>query len=381
MGKVANHIRNLAMQAGTNFISSKLGFASNNNQDAAKVAAKLATESPFKISADKVDPYRESPLKFARVKYPLDLGNDDLGHYIIFYTIFNRFASQASEFKFANQFGWNFTTKGHPSGGSSSSSNIKRHLKSSTGKTVQQVKTSNSVLSNLPQNSTVTSAVSLYMPPNVSVSYGANWQAEETELSGTIATALGNVKTAEGTANKVKALAAGVGGGAMTWAKQLAGGALSAANFGDPVKLASKYFGVAINPHEEVFYEGPEFRSFDYTFDFYPRNQKEMTAVNNIIKIFKYHMHPQLDMSRTGGRLFYAPSEYEIHYAYKDQENEYLNKISRCALKKVDVKYGNEGVWSALPADNKGAHPVHTNMALTFQELEFMTKKEIAEGF
>ena len=125
------------------------------------------------------------------------------------------------------------------------------------------------------------------MPPNVSVSYGANWQAEETELSGTIATALGNVKTAEGTANKVKALAAGVGGGAMTWAKQLAGGALSAANFGDPVKLASKYFGVAINPHEEVFYEGPEFRSFDYTFDFYPRNQKEMTAVNNIIKIFK----------------------------------------------------------------------------------------------
>ena len=50
-------------------------------------------------------------------------------------------------------------------------------------------------------------------------------------------------------------------------------------------------------------------------------------------------MHPELDMA-SGGRYFRVPSEFEIHYAYNDQKNNYLHELSRCVLESVDVDYG-----------------------------------------
>jgi hypothetical protein len=112
--------------------------------------------------------------------------------------------------------------------------------------------------------------------------------------------------------------------------------------------LISKSVGMAFNPHEEMFFEKPEFRSFSYTFDFWPKSEAEMKDVNKIIFLFKYHMHPTLETKKTGGRFFKVPSEFEIHYAYLGQENEYLNKISRCVLKDMSVKYGPGEQFSAF---------------------------------
>ena len=384
MGKVANHLKNLAMSAGSNFLGNalNLGFSAKSKAQA-KVAAQLLKKSPFEPKDPPMDVMRRDPLQFSAIKYPSDLTDKELGHYIIFYSIFNRFSSGVSkDFNVAADMGWNTATSSGPAGVKSQSiSDLRQLTDSKTGARVKPVKTTNSVLSKVPQNSQVTSAVALYMPPNVKVSYGANWDKSATELSGTIATALGKATTAETTADQIRAVTAGAIGGLGTWGKQLIGEMTDALNMGDPVKLSSKYFGVAINPHEEMFYEGPEFRSFDYEFDFYPRSRREMEDVNKIIFLFKYHMHPDLDQNITGGRLFYTPSEYEIHYAYMDRTNDYLNKISRCALEKMDVQYGNEGTFSSFHPDPKGASPVHTKMSLTFKELEFMTKDKIMAGF
>ena len=66
---------------------------------------------------------------------------------------------------------------------------------------------------------------------------------------------------------------------------------------------------------------------------------------------------------------------------YRDSENTYLPRISRCVLKSVDIDYAPEGVISTLPPDEKGAPPTLITMSLQFGETEIMTKETIAQGY
>jgi hypothetical protein len=91
-------------------------------------------------------------------------------------------------------------------------------------------------------------------------------------------------------------------------------------------------------------------------------------------------MHPNMDTG-SGGRFFKVPSEFEIHYAYLGQENEYMNKISRCVLSDMSVKYGPDEQFSAFRPNIKGAPPVSTSMTLSFQETQFITKQDILAGY
>ena len=125
-------------------------------------------------------------------------------------------------------------------------------------------------------------------------------------------------------------------------AKEFTGHFGAGAGIGDWFKIAGKNLGFAINNHREMFYEGPEFRTFGYSFAFWPRNQAETIMVQKIITMFKYHMHPW-KKTEYGSRFFQYPSEFEIHYLAGAGVNKHLNKISRCALTKVDVSYAPEG--------------------------------------
>ena len=102
---------------------------------------------------------------------------------------------------------------------------------------------------------------------------------------------------------------------------------------------------------------------------------------NNIIFLFKYHSHPDLELRKSGGRMFFVPSEFEIHYLHMGKENEYMNKISKCVCTSVDVDYGPEGEFKTFRADARGAAPVHYKMAVSFTELELMTKDKIYKGY
>jgi hypothetical protein len=88
-------------------------------------------------------------------------------------------------------------------------------------------------------------------------------------------------------------------------------------------------------------------------------------------------MHPSV----ANNIHFNVPSEFEIHYAYFGQENEYLNKISTCVLRDMNVEYAPGEQFSTFRNNQKGAPPVHTKVSLEFQETQFITKKEITEGY
>ena len=80
-------------------------------------------------------------------------------------------------------------------------------------------------------------------------------------------------------------------------------------------------------------------------------------------------MHPEI----SSGKLFYIyPSEFDIQYFFKDNENDYLHKFARCALTDMQIDYGGEQFTTF-----EDGSPVEISLVLTFRELEQMTKEGI----
>jgi len=384
--RAASHLKGMATGFVNNAINGAIGgftsgFAPSISGNQAKVAAELLKKSPLEIDKSPKEKLNADPLQFSFIQYPIDLQNNDLGHYIIFYALSNKYDTPTTDLMVSAKMGAQVsfgTAAGDTDTGTATRLSNIRSLKN--GQSIPPVKSENSVLSKFPSHTQTTAAIALYMPPGVSVKYSMSYDVQGTELSGTIANALGKAKSATNTAGQVKEVMRGLAGGLGSVGKKLIDEIGDSLSLGQPTQLLSKALGVAMNPHQEQFFEKPEFRSFDYTFDFWPKNEKEMDAVNKIIFLFKYHMHPTLDKA-SGGRLFKVPSEFEIHYANLGRENTYLNKISRCVLKDMSVKYGTDEQFSTFIPDTKGAAPVNTSLTLTFQENQFITKQDIYEGY
>ena len=58
------------------------------------------------------------------------------------------------------------------------------------------------------------------------------------------------------------------------------------------VKLQLHFFwltGSVLNPMLEMIYTSPEFRSFQFDFNFYPRDEREALEVQKILQMFMFH--------------------------------------------------------------------------------------------
>lgn len=129
-----------------------------------------------------------------------------------------------------------------------------------------------------------------------------------------------------------------------------------------------------LNPYREVLFKQINFRQFSFDYRFLPRSQTETDMVQQIIKTFRYHMHPEMS---SGGLYYIHPSEFNIQYYFKGKENSYINKISTCVLVDMDVQYGPSEKFSTF---GDGA-PVEYSMRLVFQELETLTKERVDAGY
>lgn len=129
----------------------------------------------------------------------------------------------------------------------------------------------------------------------------------------------------------------------------------------------------SLNPFREVIFESVDFRSFNFKYKFLPKNKQESEAIRNIVKLFKYHMHPEISKSKL---FFIYPSEFVISYYFQNDKNTYFHKMAPCALESMEVSYGGEQ-FSSFDDGN----PTEVNISLTFRELEILTKQMIDKGF
>jgi hypothetical protein len=370
----AGGLFNSAVAKGAEVVGNALtGQTSGFDNQQGKVSAELLDKSPYEVPDSPQEKLKRNPLKFSTVQYPLDLGTNELGHYILFLIKEARTNKGYAEADIGNSVGQSL--HGDQDGASDYTTTAKARKSS-----INETSSNGSVNSRLPGSENTTAAISIYMPPGIKVSYGQSYESESMNLTGDIMASLDKAGEAETSAGKVNAVLEGVVGGGTRYAKGLLSEAVNFAGAGDPVRLGMKRAGVAMNPRDEQFYNAPEYRGFEYTFDFWPRSKEELKHVQDIIFMFKYHSAPGLS-AEGAGAMFHIPSKFEIQYLNHGKQNTYLNKIANCYCKSVAVDYGPDGQNSFFERDFKGASPVHYKMTVTFIEDKYITKSDILRGY
>jgi len=217
------------------------------------------------------------------------------------------------------------------------------------------------------------SAIALHIPNQLSTRYSASWDAEETlgfQAAEDIVKAVGSAGS--------KSMSPG--GGPVAAGKELASGpaatvtanvAMSKVPGGNAVSAVT---GLAPNPKKEQVFKNVDFRTFQFEYQFFPRNETEAQNVMNIIYEFKYHMHPEYKDAT--GYLFIYPSEFDITYFTGDSENKYINRHTSCVLTEMNVNYTPNGNFNTFA----NGMPTQINITLSFKELGIITKELIAEG-
>jgi len=381
--------------------NSFLGSSRGISQNPKAAAVDLLKKNPLELDHSKSPTAHltRNPLEFQHIQFPEDLGQDG-GHYMIFYSISNNKSLKSIDKEFyeknkglaidSEDITENYEAAVGPGGQYTET----RTRKTGTKYSIKKLKTrrggeditigkpaANSVLTGgLQTHTTVTGGVALYMPPGIKSSYSAETGHSELGLAGMAAGTISRAMGSSGTEGQVTEFLKGIGGGALSAARKMAIGIGESMGLGDISGAITKVTATAENNFSEAVFERINPRQFSYTFSLMARNKQEAQTIQKIIKFFKFHMHPELDAA-SGGRFFRVPSEFEIHYAYNDQKNNYLHELSRCVCNSVEVDYGGGDFQTFRQFDNEGAAPVNISLSLAFTETTVLTKREIVDGY
>ena len=134
------------------------------------------------------------------------------------------------------------------------------------------------------------------------------------------------------------------------------------------------------NPMLELLYTSPSFRTFQFDFMFYPRDEQEATEVQKILDKLRFHQAPEI-AENTNSFFLVPPSEFDIKFYYNGKENDNIPKISTCVLQTITVDYAPNG-FSAYEVQNepypsigRTGMPVAIRLNLQFKETEYLTKQ------
>jgi hypothetical protein len=366
LGKIASIVQqNLGNLSGG--VSGLVDTVRNSAQTNA-AAAKILNKSPLEISdTSPLKHLKQNPYEYGTVYYPSDVSNLGTGHYMIFDVVMNKHSTFQNSSFAGNKITTNIDGFRDEDGGRYNKKSRTTQIKEKGINSDRLTKLSTGINAKSPTHTFVSDSIILYTPPQIKTTYAANYESAE---AGVAAGFLG-VRSVEDVIKAAKGFGGVLGIEALSQAVALIPGA------GDVKAVLTKKYGTAINPNIEMVFKSVPMREFTYTYEFAPRNQKELDSITKIINLFKFHMQPELGLTN----FFVVPSEFQITYMYLENRNSYIPKISRCVLKSLELDQSPEGVFTTFAADDKGAAPVLSKMILTFAETEIMTKQKIAEGF
>ena len=119
-----------------------------------------------------------------------------------------------------------------------------------------------------------------------------------------------------------------------------------------------------MNPNMELLFNGPQLRSFGFTFKLSPRTKEEAKNIQKIIFCFKQAMAPVA----TDGNLFLkSPNTWRIRYYNREgAQHQYLNRFKECAMMSSSVNYTPDGSYATYSDGSM----VSYQLTLNFQEIE-----------
>ena len=340
-------------------------------------------------------------------RYPIDLGSTDKGHYIMFY-IFTQNRTQVGQTSQTN------TTQNFQNIASDPNTNIGaegQDVQESVSGTFDASQVDDSIVNkvsqygkdflNLVKSSTpgpdqnllakgnffrtitkTKDTIALYMPDTLAFDYQQSYSnlsvTQELGKLGLAAQAGASTYDAYRKTGSISSAAKNAAPFAAEFAREagLPGSkvlfsALSAVTGG----------ALAINPQLELIYEGTDFRSFRFSFMFYPRSKKEAVEILDIIDSFTFHQAPEI-LSSSFGRYLVPPSEFEIEFRYNGGINPNIPKVAPCVLTSISVDYAPNGFasYETLVSANEPERggtgmPVAIRMDLSFKETRIITKQ------
>tara|TARA_R100000808_G_scaffold24715_1_gene57820 strand:- start:3319 stop:4311 length:993 start_codon:yes stop_codon:yes gene_type:complete len=128
--------------------------------------------------------------------------------------------------------------------------------------------------------------------------------------------------------------------------------------------------GHAINPHMAQLFTGTGFRSHSFSYKFMPKDKPETDKLNEIIRIFKIHMHPDMSSNK---HLFKYPNEFDIDFNHP----KYLFNIAPSVLTTFDVDYHGEGVPLYHKNGGDSPSPASITISMSFTETTITTRDDI----
>ena len=170
--------------------------------------------------------------------------------------------------------------------------------------------------------------------------------------------------------------------GVVAGAQQIGGGV------GTAVGLAG---GLVINPRLEKLFKQKEMRNFTFSWELYPRNEDEITAIQELINTFRYHAHPAKDETVIGDEPsntqinLRVPAEFTVRFmSYTKngetssfQDNPYIPKISRCVINQISADFTPNSVFSSF----KNNAPTAVTLTISMSEVTAMTREIVERGF
>ena len=147
----------------------------------------------------------------------------------------------------------------------------------------------------------------------------------------------------------------------------------AAAVQGEGAKLLSRASGQIVNPNLELLFNGPQLRSFSFTFKLAARSDGEGQTILKILRFFKRGMSP----IRSESNLFLkSPNTFTIQYMKGSKDNPNIGKIKECALQSVTTSYTPEGQYATF----SDGVMVSYSLQLTFSELEPIFTKDYEDS-
>jgi hypothetical protein len=388
------------------------------------------------ITFDKGSPSRRGPLgdlvksqfTTSTLRYPLDVGNYDKGHYMVFYireqkktakgtglddslidsgagitsgglsaqnslgniqnSVANEINSALNKLTSSITSGINQITQsvglgsvsnpfGQSSisfGGSSSASQVvfNNSLKRITGGSLDFLRTTQ----------LTKDAIALYMPDTLLYSHSQSY--DQLSLGGEIggqALAAGKSAVEAYERGGLDAVEGSIDKTAVEGITQVVGkGVANALGSGQTGQAILAKTGRVINPMLEMVYKSPAFRTFQFDFTFYPRDEREALEVQSILERFRFHQAPALLDGAAG--FLVPPSEFDIRFYYGGNLNPNIPGIATCVLTTIDLNYAPNGFAAyEVPGENgpelgRTGMPVAIQLTLQFQETTYLTKKD-----
>jgi len=140
-------------------------------------------------------------------------------------------------------------------------------------------------------------------------------------------------------------------------------------------KLALSTQGLAINPQQQLLFEGIDFREYQMAFTFTPYSQQEAQDVKKIIQLFRTHAAPQI-ITGGAGMFFVPPSTFDLQFILNGAENKNITKVTESVITSIDVNYAPNG-W----ASHADGAPVQTTLTMNFKEIDLVDRKKIQNGY